>query len=51
MLSALILLILLGAYHPAGVEKSRTLLSEGVVGFRLVFSGIYGFDSYNFLHI
>ena len=27
------------AYHPPGVEESRTLLSEGVVGFRLVFSG------------
>ena len=27
-----------GAYHPPGVEESRTLLSEGVVGFRLVFS-------------
>ena len=40
-----------GAYHPPGEEESRTLLSEGVVGFRLVFSGVYGSDSFVFLRI
>ena len=40
-----------GAYHPPGVEESRTLLSEGVVGFRLVFSGSVRFGTHLFLRI
>ena len=40
-----------GAYHPPGVEESRTLLSEGVVGIRLVFSGDVRFGTHLFLRI
>lgn len=34
------------AYHPPGVEESRTLLSDWMVGFRLFFSGVYVSDAY-----
>ena len=37
------------AYHPPGVEESRTLVSEGVVGFRFVFSAGVRFETIFFL--